>query len=74
MLIQYNLSSEDPRFARALETISIERPRDAAGRLCARWNAEGPGPVALTGGVWNNGVILGPEYRIDRASRVSAMQ
>lgn len=74
MLIQHNLSSEDPCFAQALETIALERPREVAGRLRARWNAEGPGPVALTGGVWNNGVVLGPEFRIERASRVSALE
>jgi len=74
MFIQHNLSVEDPRFVEALEAIPAAVEKTASLGLRARWAAEGPGPVALTGGEWVNGVVLAPLYQISLGSQVRALE
>jgi len=74
MLRQHDLAVEDPPLYEALQTVAFQgtRGRISHGRR-SRWQASGPGPVALTGGTWINSVVLGPEFRV-ASGRVSALK
>lgn len=74
MLIQYTPTIEDQQLVEALVAYPAElQPAPPAG-LRAKWSAKGPGPVALTGGEWVSGVLLGPQYRREAASRACALE
>lgn len=74
MLIQHNLTTEDQQLVEALGIYAAELQPFRAVGLRAKWNAQGPGPVALTGGEWVSGVLLGPQYRVGVASRACALE
>jgi hypothetical protein len=73
MLLRYDLAAEDPRMLSVLRSFApIFAPAPPEGAH-SYWKISGPGVVALKGGVWESGVVFGPEFAIATESRVLAV-
>jgi hypothetical protein len=73
MLIQHTLSPEEQRVLRTLGSLPTAKKCGASECRLAKWTASGPGPVALTGGQWINGVALCPRFHVPFSSRVASL-
>lgn len=73
MLTQLILSPEEQGVFPTLGGLSIARKRSPSESHLAKWTRSGPGPVALGGGQWINGVALCPEFQIPYPSRVASL-
>lgn len=73
MLIPLTLSPEEQNVLETLGNFHIKRGNDSTPARLAKWTANGPGPVALTGGEWSNGVALCPTFQIPAPSRIASI-
>lgn len=73
MLIPLTLSPEEQNLLETLGNSPITRESGSTHARLARWTANGPGPVALTGGEWINGVALCPTFQIPVPSRIASI-
>jgi len=73
MLIPLTLSPEEQDVLTKLGNVPIERDSGTTDGRLAKWTANGPGPVALTGGEWINGVALCPTFQVPAPSRIASL-
>jgi len=73
MLTKLILSPEEQNALQQLGSLASTRTVGAPEGRLANWTASGPGPVALIGGEWVNGVALCPKFQIPHPCRVASL-
>jgi len=73
MLTKLILSPEEQSALQQLGSMASTRTSGSPEGRLANWTASGPGPVALIGGAWVNGVALCPKFQITHPSRVVSL-